>query len=177
MTATGAIAWRARTELPATWDALANASTFGDASLQMRLDFVKYTLFATVVAQSTEESVYPPPSIWLAAKKLALDLIPAGADYWSDQAINFSASARQSSEGVSYPDRISSLWRIHARLIAEVDQLQQLVGTSGSGGVVATKRRIMPLSSTDGTDFRTPSPLSFPNQYTNAVWTPFVTLP
>ena len=161
-TPTGPIAWRARSEIPATWDALALASQYGEVSLNMRLEYVKFSVFSTNVDQTIEANIYNPTQLLLAGKMLALEIIPAGADYWSDQAIGFSASARSSSENVQYPDRISSLWRVHARLLVEAEKLQAQLGSSGFR---PARRMVKPKVNTEG-DFRTAEPLTFPRQYT-----------
>lgn len=165
-TPTGPIAWRARSEIPATWDALVLSSQYGEVSVNQRLDYIKYTLFATVSNQTDEESFYNPTQLLLAGKMLAMEVIPAGADYWADQAIGFSASARSSSENVSYPDRIASLWRVHARLLVESEKLKSQLGTSGISGIKPVRRMVAPKINTE-TPFRTAEPMTFPRQYTD----------
>lgn len=165
-TPTGPIAWRARSEIPATWDALVLASQYGEVSVNQRLDYIKYSLFGTSVDQSLESSLYNPVQLLLAGKMLAMEVIPAGADYWADQAIGFSASARSSSENVTYPDRIASLWRVHARLLVEAENLKAQLGTSGTSGIRPTRRMIAPKINTE-TPFRTAEPMTFPRQYTD----------
>jgi len=164
-TPTGPIAWRARSEIPATWDALVLASQYGDVSVNQRLDYIKYSLFGTSVNQSIEETSYNPVQLLLAGKMLAMEVIPAGADYWADQAIGYSASARSSSENVSYPDRINSLWRVHSRLLVESEKLKAQLGTSGTSGIKPTRRMVAPKVNTT-TPFRTSEPMTFPRQYT-----------
>ena len=165
-TPTGPIAWRARSEIPATWDALVLASQYGEVSVNQRLDYIKYSLFGTSVDQSVEGSTYNPVQLLLAGKMLAMEVIPAGADYWADQAIGYSASARSSSENVSYPDRISSLWRVHSRLLVESEKLKAQLGTSGTSGIKPTRRMVAPKVNTT-TPFRTSEPMTFPRQYTD----------
>lgn len=171
MTATGPIAWRARSEIPATWDALAQASTFGDLSLQIKLDYIKYSLFGTVVDQATEIAMYNPITLAYAGKMLALQVIPGGMDYWTDQSITFTGAARQSSESVGYPDRVKNLQVVYARLVEETEKLAGVV--IGVNGVVAGSRRmLMPRSSEYGKPYRTPDPHTFtqwaePTTFTN----------
>lgn len=142
------------------------ASQYGEVSVNQRLDFIKYSLFGTSVDQSIEGSSYNPVQLLLAGKMLAMEVIPAGADYWADQAIGYSASARSSSENVSYPDRISSLWRVHARLLVESEKLKAQLGTSGTSGIKPTRRMVAPKVNTT-TPFRTSEPMTFPRQYTD----------
>ena len=172
MTATGAIAWRARSELPITWDALASATQYGDYSHQLRLDFVKFSLFATVAAQASEETLYNPVELLLAGKMLALATVTPGIDYWSDQAISFSSSARQAGENVSYPDRIKSLQETYLRLLKDIEDLKNQVGTIPDGvlsdGLKPTKRTMAP-SISGGGGFVTPDPATFAHGLTTGL--------
>jgi hypothetical protein len=136
-------------EIPATWDALAQASTYGDLSLQLKLDYIKYSVFGNVVAQTTEDTTYNPIQLMYAAKMLALEIIPAGMDYWNDQSITFSGAARQSSESVSYPDRIRNLQIIYARLTSEAEKLASVL--LGDGTIKTTKRMRMPMTTHQAT--------------------------
>jgi hypothetical protein len=116
----GAVADRVRTYIPVTYDALARATAVMGATLmEVTIDTIKYRLTGTVVS-ATLESAYNPFALDYIAKVATLRIIPAGADYWSDQLT--SETARE--ESISYPDRINSLWRIHERLLLEMRQDQ-----------------------------------------------------
>jgi hypothetical protein len=149
----GAIALRARGIIPTTWDALARSDSFGEMQLQFRVDYVKSRLFGTVADAIREDQVYTPTELMLAAKKVVLDVIPAGADYWSNQAISITTTG--TNETASYPDRIASLWRIHARLLAEVDELETETARRPK------KKAQLPIVNTIGV-LRTPDPHSMP---------------
>lgn len=82
---------------------------------------MKFRLFATVIPATLEATTYNPLLLDYAAKCVVLQVIPAGADYWSDQLV--SETTTGTNESVSFPDRIGSLWRIHARLLAEVGEM------------------------------------------------------
>jgi len=112
----GAIADRVRTFIPATYDALSKSSQYGDTALQNVVDTVKYRLFGTVVSATLETTAYDVFTLDVAAKVATIRIIPGGADWWSDQLTSESTPK----ESISYPDRIKSLWDIHARLTAEV---------------------------------------------------------
>ena len=165
MTATGPIAWRARMEIPATWDALAQTSTFGDLSLSLKLAYIKISLFSTNVLESAEASVYDELTLMYAGKRLALEVIPSGMDYWMDQAISFSGAASRSSESVSYTDRIKALQVTYARLQEEAKKLGDLLSATSSISK-ATQRMTMPATTADGHVFRTPDPWSFAPLFT-----------
>jgi hypothetical protein len=116
----GPITNRIRTYIPATYDALSRATTvMGPELLQFAIDTVKHRLTGTVVSATTEVSYDPFIQDYI-AKVATLRIIPAGADYWSDQLTG--ESARE--ETINYPDRIASLWRIHERLLLEMRQDQ-----------------------------------------------------
>jgi hypothetical protein len=111
---------RIREYIPATYEALARASYFGQAGFERVAGTIKYRLFATTVMPDMEPTVYDTFSLDFAAKVATLRIIPAAADYWSDQLTG--EVARE--ETINYPDRISSLWRIHERLLVEIKQDQ-----------------------------------------------------
>ena len=149
----GDIALRARGEIPETWDALARSTTYGDMQLQFRVDYTKFMLFATVVDQSLEATIYSPAQLMLAGKRVALAIIPGGADWWSNQYVQ--EVARGTDETRTFPDRIASLWRIHARLLQEVGQLETIIP-----GLTPTKRGSVPSIDTTG-PYLTPDPNAF----------------
>lgn len=151
--AEGPILQRARAQIPQTWDALARSSVYGSELLQQRADTIKFRLFATTVAPTLEATLYNPLLLDYAAKCTALQVIPAGADYWSDQQVTISTTGTNESE--SFPDRIASLWRIHARLLAEVESMQNEVGVY----LPRTARRMaLPQVSDSDVGMRTPNP-------------------
>lgn len=151
--AEGPILQRARAHIPQTWDALARSSVYGSELLQQRADTIKFRLFATVIDGTLEATTYNPLLLDYAAKCVALQVIPAGADYWSDQLV--SETTTGTNETVSFPDRIGSLWRIHARLLAEVEELASEVNVF----LPRPPRRIALPEVSDSTfGYRTPNP-------------------
>lgn len=161
MTATGPIAWRARSEIPVSWDRLATTTQYGDLTLQMQVDFVKQVLFGTVVAQISE--TYDPITMAYAGKLIALQVIPAAIDYWSDQAITFNSAARSSSEGVGYPDRIKALQDRYGTIQAEIADLRPILPPGVVTGDAGALRMSRPGIS-GPLEFRTPDPQTFPRQ-------------
>lgn len=118
-TRTGVIAYLTRSFLPSTYDALENSDKYGDALIQARIESVKRNLFGATVSVS-EEDDYDIRVQHFAAKLAAIDLIPAGVDYWMDQRIMISATG--TNETTSYPDRIAALWKVYERLTIQVAQ-------------------------------------------------------
>lgn len=121
----GQIALSARGYLPETWDALANSSFYGEGLLDNKRNFVKFMLFSTVVDVSLEATVYNRLVLEYAAKGLAITIIPGAADYYANKLQTVTATG--TTETRSYPDRIASLWRIHARLLVEMAAMENQV--------------------------------------------------
>lgn len=73
---------------------------------------------------------------------LALNLIPAGADYWTSKLITVTATG--TNESKTYPDRIAALWQIYARLqqgiIDLLPQVQQYLPDAGLRRVSSVAR-------------------------------------
>lgn len=119
------IALSARGYLPQSWDALSNSTYYGESLLDLKLKYVKFALFSTVVNTSSEDTLYNPLVIEFAAKALAITIIPAAADYYADQYISMTATG--TNESKTYPDRVASLWQIHARLLKEIEDMKEEV--------------------------------------------------
>src|SRR5687768_15379793 len=117
MAVPGAIAAAARGHLPVTWAALADDSDrYGETELQRKVDYVKFNLFGEVVAAEVEDTLYDPNIIEYAGKLVAIQIIPAGADYWASQAVQQGSGDRYQGTWV---DRAAALWRLHEKLVAE----------------------------------------------------------
>lgn len=121
----GQIALAARGYLPQTWDALANSTFFGEGLLDAKRSYVKFLLFGTVVDTALESVFYNPLVLEYAAKGLAITIIPAAADWYANEITSVVSTG--TSENRAYPDKISSLWRIHARLLLEMAEMQEQV--------------------------------------------------
>lgn len=123
-TRTGAIYRAAKSIIPITWGALEDSPKYGDALLQERIEAVKLSLFGTSVAVDDEED-YDIRIIDFAAKLAAIQVIPAGVDYWGSQHISFVAQGTQ--ETASYPDRIAMLWKVYERLQIQIAQDRPII--------------------------------------------------
>src|SRR4029077_13363952 len=106
MAVAGAIAERARAELPVTWDALSLAPQFGDALLQTKIDSVKEAVFGVVVTPGAEDT-YPLMVLNYVGKLVALEIITPGIDYWMSEPITLTASG--TNETTAYTDRAAQL--------------------------------------------------------------------
>lgn len=149
----GDIADRVRDFIPATYSALASAAVFGQSSLDRILESTKYRLFGTAINATLEATTYNPFALDYAAKVATLRIIPAGADYWSDQLI----SETTNEQTIQYPDRINSLWKIHERLLAEVKMDEKLFDKMYPVPSLRISASSSPKVSTEG-DFMTPDP-------------------
>lgn len=120
----GAIYRSARGIIPITWDALEKSSNYGDSLLQERIETVKLTVFGAQVAVDDEAS-YDIRIIEFIAKLVAIQVIPAGVDYWLSQHETFTATGVQ--ETASYPDRVKALWEIYAKLQAQIVEDREII--------------------------------------------------
>lgn len=147
----------ARTNLPNTWDTLANNTYYGEPLLQSKVDFVKYRIFSTIVNSTIEESVYTPLQMHYAAKYVALQVIPVGIDYYKSQRQTITTTG--TNESISYPDRINALGKLQESLTKEV---LELALDLPADSVVSRKRMATPKF--DSADWRTPDPKTFPKK-------------
>jgi hypothetical protein len=160
MPVAGAIADRAQGVIPVTWDALAIDARFGEPRLQDAIDLVKESVFGVVLAPAAESS-YPLLVLDYAAKLVALQLIPAGIDYWMNQEISVSATG--TNENTTYESRVAALEKLRDQLITETRGLAADVAA-----LVGYRRPLsksLPRNSDIDTPFLTPSPSEFPRPY------------
>lgn len=154
MAITGAIAERARSNLPTTWDRLVD---FDENMVQTNIDNVKYQLFGTVVSASTEAATYTPLVIDYTGKLVAIGLIPAAVDYWMNQPVSFVATGTEETE--SYPDRIAALWKLQEQLIAQAKDMEDDVAAETT--IVTRSTMGTPLVSDAGVTLVTSNPGDF----------------
>lgn len=118
----GEISYQAKQFMAVTWDALSNDERFGDRMLQSRVSYVKFKLFGTIADPLAEATIYNPMLLDYMAKEVALQIIPAGIDYWMEQQTSVVTSG--TNETVSYPDRINALEKLQDWLVGEVRSLR-----------------------------------------------------
>jgi hypothetical protein len=114
-----AIALSCRDELPETWDALLQAPTFGEDALLRRLTVLTYRAFGAEMEAAGQENLDPVLVSYL-GKRMALDLIVPGIDYWSKQALSHSAGERETK---AYKDRAEDLKELRKMLLDETAKL------------------------------------------------------
>jgi hypothetical protein len=161
MPMTDPIALAARDELPETWAALLDAPSFGEPALERRLQTLMYRVFGAVLDEA-EQSALSPVLISFMGKRLALDLIIPGIDFWSKQALSHSAGERESK---GYKDRAEDLKEIRKMLLADSAALL---------GEIEAELPFVPRRLTDTarvqesgllTQHVTADPMAFPSQY------------
>ncbi len=154
MAISGAIAARARSNLPTTWDRLV---AFDEEMVQNTIDDVKYTLFGSVVTPNAEATTYTPLVLEYTGTLVAISLIPAAVDYWMNQPTSITATGTEETE--TYPDRIAALWELQGRLIAKAKSLEADVNEETD--IVTRAKLGTPLVSDAGKDLVTSDPNDF----------------
>lgn len=157
-TTTGEISDQARQLMPITWDELSKDARYGDRMLQTRINYVKYKLFATIVDPLEEVTSYNPLLLDFVAKNVALQIIPAGIDYWMNQQESISTSGTR--EAVSYPNRINALKNLKEWLEVEVSNLRPEFD-----GQFAVRKKSRAPKVSNGNDLITPNPQKFPRAF------------
>ena len=91
------------------------APTFGEPALERRLNTLMYRAFGMSVDEA-EQALLSPVLISYMGKRLALDIINPGIDYWSKQALSHSAGERESK---GYKDRAEDLKDLRKQILAD----------------------------------------------------------
>jgi hypothetical protein len=113
------IALAAKDELPETWDKLLESLNFGEPALQRRLNTLMYRAFGTVLSDA-DQALLDPILVSYLGKRLALELIIPGIDYWSKQVLSLSAGERESK---AYKDRAEDLKELRKLLLDETSKM------------------------------------------------------
>ena len=109
------IALAARDELPETWTALLESPNFGEPALERRLNTLMHRVFGVVLDTAEQEALSPTLTSFM-GKRLAIDIIIPGIDFWSKQALSHSAGERESK---AYKDRAEDLKALHKQILAD----------------------------------------------------------
>lgn len=109
-----------RSEMPMTWDGLANDIYLGLATLRLRIENVKATILPAATA-ALDEDTYSNVLRAYVAKRAALDLISTGIEFWMRQKTSLSATG--TNENKTLPDPIAGLRELAKRLAVEVENL------------------------------------------------------
>lgn len=117
----GIIARQVRSLMPVTWEALKNADYYGESLLAERVGIAKaLALPAALVGQ--DETVFTALMRDYIATLAAIEIIPAGIEYWMQQKIMVSATG--TNESTSYTDRQAAFLKsLLPRLLAKAAQL------------------------------------------------------
>lgn len=131
------------------------------ADLQAFSDFVQQRLFATVVDDSQELTVYGVAKTELLGMLTTLQFIPAAVDFWGDQLA--SETTTGTNETITYFDRRDQLWKLFEKIQADAAQLAIDLGVP----ISAAKAVIPKVSYGDGGRdiLVTPDPACFPRQF------------
>lgn len=113
------IALEAKDVFPETWEALAQAKSFGESGLLRSLERVMVSVF-TEKLTSEEQDVLDPVVLEYAGKMLALRLCQPALDYWSKQLLSQATGENQSE---SYKDRAAEIKELRQQLLAETAEL------------------------------------------------------
>jgi len=124
----GAIANIVKQYVPASYAALVGAtnSYYSPEDLQSLVDFVKFRLYNTVVAEASEAVVYDPKEQRLLGVLTTLQFIPAAIDFWGDALASTATTGTNESD--SFFDHRPDLWKIFDRLSSEAQALGVDVG-------------------------------------------------
>jgi hypothetical protein len=156
----GAIAERVRGVIPVTWDALITDPRYGDGLLRSVIDTAKESVTGANLSPAAE-STYPLIVIDYIAKVAALDLIPAGLDFWANTPISESLSGTE--ETRTYESRVEALKALREELLRETRARQPEI--ANLIGFVRASGRAVPAINTMNDPFLTPSPQEFPRPY------------
>jgi hypothetical protein len=158
----GAVADRAKSLIPVTWDALSGDPRAGDGSLQLTIDLSKENTFGAVI-DPTLEDTYPLVAIDYAAKMAVIEIAQAGIDFWMNQSM--SVNAIGTNESLSYVDRANQLSELRQTLLVETRQKQMQVSKL-VGYYIDNGQAVPQMSSANINPFHlTPSPEEFPRPY------------
>lgn len=149
--------------IPATWDALAKQDYYGVALLNERIQIAKYTALPVAMAEA-DESTYSPLMRDYIATLSAIEIIPAGIEYWMQQKISISSTG--TSEVATYPDRQLALLRgILPTLTRKAAALAANPGIVGSANISTGGPAV---SGNDNDDLVTADPYQFPEAFGEA---------
>jgi hypothetical protein len=99
------IAVEAQDLLPETWEALAEASSFGPEALKRLHDRTVRRVFGELLSDAEQNDLLDVVVEYV-GKRMAIALIDPAIDYWSKQVLSATAGERESR---SYKDRVEDL--------------------------------------------------------------------
>lgn len=121
----GAIAERAKSFIPITWDGLNGDPRYGTSMLQGRVERAKYEVLGSSAPIESAEITLPENQIEHIAKRAVVKIIPAAIEFWIDKPI--SKNTTGTSEVVSYESRVQALRLLFAQLQQEIATEEPIV--------------------------------------------------
>lgn len=163
MAVQGAIADAARGYLPVTWDALSrDAERFGDGLLSAKVELVMETVLGQIIPPA-DEDLLPLRAIHYMGKLVALEIIPAGIDFWMNEVT--SESAQGPNENHTWVDRADKLRQLAETLGWQVRKDETaILALLGRKPALKTLPR-MGISVSADDVLLTPNPREFPAQF------------
>lgn len=155
----GTVSESVKNLMPLTWRALFAASYYGEARLLQRINVGKYKAFPSSVAES-DESTWTVLMIEYAAMYAALEIIPAGIEYWMNQ--QTSVSTTGTNENVSFTDRANQLKDLAEWL---QKQVTMLASNPDVVGYLREPTDVPDVSYPDDDDMLTSNPYDFPRAF------------
>lgn len=146
-----------RSIFPITWDGLSNDDRVGDSVLALRVEAATQFILGAVPTE-VEEAALDALVIDYVAKYAALQIIPAGIDFWMVQAETLTTTG--TSEVLSYTSRIAALRELRKDLVGDLTRIEPLV-TPLIPNLFARSSGSRPLISTLDQELLTPDPQDF----------------
>jgi hypothetical protein len=113
------IATAARDLLPETWEALAEADTYGPEALKRLHDRTVRRVFGELLDTSAQNDL-ADVVVEYVGMRIAIKLIDPAIDYWSKQVLSHTAGERESR---SYKDRVEDLKELRKMWTSELADL------------------------------------------------------
>jgi len=158
----GDIAERTRGVIPVTWDALEGDGRYGDALLSAALEIAREAVLGRQYSEAEEETL-PRVVIDYVAKVAAIEIIPAGIDYWMSESLSVTTTGTNETE--TYTDRAAMLRGLRNDLLAETRaKAEQIAGLVSYWPTASMPPR--PRMNTQSDLLLTPSPQEFPRPFT-----------
>lgn len=119
---TGIIVAGIAAEMPTTFGALKDDVRFGDRFMQAKAELIKYKVLGKTMPADQEINLHPMLLSYF-SKRVALELIKPGIDFWSRQYKTITTT--QTSEISSYPEIVKSLEKLDEMLRCDCEELWQ----------------------------------------------------
>lgn len=153
------IATAARDLLPETWEALAEATSFGPEALKRLHDRTVRRVFGELLDDATQQTL-ADIVIEYVGMRVAIKLLDPAIDFWSKQVLSHTAGERESR---SYKDRVEDLKELKKLWTTELADLwldvQDLIPALPTRAVDAPRV----INAGDTVAHKTPNPFDMPD--------------